>query len=167
MPLVLDCIAYPRSLRERDLHARHASSALRTWDERRVIAPVATFIGSSFENWTKEEPSLMITVNLEFDNRADVDSLRKAFDEFVEDEDDIIDREDAKVQVIDQNAKAKIVRFMARAPEPKTGWNMHCRLREHMLAKASELEAANEPMPAYFSREREVRLDVPMEGEED
>ena len=135
---------------------------LRTWDERRIIAPVSSFTSESFENWTKQDPSLMMHVELELDNRADVDALRKPFREFIESDEDVIDPDDATCQVVGQSAKAMIVRFMARGPDPRSGWKMHCRLREHMLAAASRLDAAsgNEPAPAFIPREREVRMDA-------
>ncbi|MEH6724329.1 MAG: mechanosensitive ion channel domain-containing protein [Qipengyuania sp.] len=135
---------------------------LRTWDERRLIAPVSDFTNDSFENWTKEDASLMMHVELELDNRADVDALRQPFREFIENDEDVVDPEDAKCQVIAQNAQAMTVRFMARAADPKCGWDMHCRLREHMLRAASEMDAGaeHEPVPAYLPREREVRMDL-------
>ncbi len=133
---------------------------LRTWDERRVIAPVSDFTSNSFENWTKQDSSLMMHVDLEFDNRADIDRLRGPFREFVDSDEGVIDGEDAACNVIDQNAKAMVVRFLVRARDPKSGWRMHCRLREHMLAAATKLDAAtgDEPMPVYFPREREVQI---------
>ena len=135
---------------------------LRTWDERRLIAPVSDFTSDSFENWTKQESRLMMHVELEFDNRADVEALRRPFREFVENDEDVVDPEDAKCQVIAQNAQAMTVRFMARSTDPKCGWDMHCRLREHMLRAASEMDAGaeREPVPAYLPREREVRMDL-------
>lgn len=135
---------------------------LRTWDDRRVIAPLGDFTSDSFENWTKQDPSLMMHVELELDNRADVDALREPFREFVQSDEDVIDPDDAVCEVISQNARAMTVRFMVRAEDPKTGWSMHCRLREHMLAAASRLDAAagHEPAPAYLPREREVRMDA-------
>ena len=135
---------------------------LRSWDERRVIAPVSTFTDEPFENWTKQDASLMVHVELELDNRADVEALRGPFREFVESDEDVIDPDDAVCEVISQDARAMTVRFMARSTDPKCGWDMHCRLREHMLAAASRLDAAagNEPTPAYLPREREVRMDA-------
>ena len=135
---------------------------LRTWDERRVIAPVSAFTSESFENWTKKDASLMMHVELELDNRADVEALRGPFREFLESDEDVIDPEDGQCRVIGQTAKAMVVRFMARSSDPKCGWEMHCRLRERMLAVAAELDAAagNEPSPAYLPREREVRMDA-------
>ncbi|WP_318656095.1 mechanosensitive ion channel family protein [Qipengyuania atrilutea] len=135
---------------------------LRSWDERRIIAPLGDFTSDSFENWTKQDPTLMMHVELELDNRADVEALRKPFREFVESDEDVVHPDEAKCQVVGQSARAMVVRFMARAPDPKTGWAMHCRLREHMLAAASRLDASSdrEPAPAFIPREREVRMDA-------
>ena len=140
---------------------------LRTWDERRIIAPISAFTSESFENWTKKDASLMMHVELELDNRADVEALRQPFREFVESDDDVIDPDDAVCEVIGQDARAMTVRFMARAEDPKCGWEMHCRLREHLLAAAACLDAAadNEPGPAFLPREREVRMDLAPEDE--
>ena len=134
---------------------------LRTWDERRVIAPLSDFTGKSFENWTKRDASLMLHVELEFDNRADVEALRGPFRQFVENDEDVIDPEDAACQVVGQNARAMVVRFLARSSDPKRGWAMHCRLREQMLKAAAELDGISscEPGPAYFAREREVVIE--------
>ncbi|MCH2486581.1 MAG: mechanosensitive ion channel family protein [Erythrobacter sp.] len=141
---------------------------LRTWDERRVIAPLSDFTNKSFENWTKRDASLMMHVELELDNRADVEKLRGPFREFVEQDEDVVDPDDAICEVVGQNAQAMVVRFMARSSDPKCGWKMHCRLRERMLAVASGLDAAaaNEPAPAFLPREREVRMDLAAKDEE-
>ena len=135
---------------------------LRTWDERRVIAPLSDFTNKSFENWTKRDASLMMHVELELDNRSDVEKLRGPFREFVEQDEDVVDPDDAICEVVGQNAQAMVVRFMARSSDPKCGWKMHCRLRERMLAVAAGLDAAasNEPAPAFLPREREVRMDL-------
>ena len=81
--------------------------------------------------------------------------------EYDQDE-DVVDPDDAICEVVGQNAQAMVVRFMARSSDPKCGWKMHCRLRERMLAVAAGLDAAasNEPAPAFLPREREVRMDL-------
>ncbi|MGB3808303.1 MAG: mechanosensitive ion channel family protein [Erythrobacter sp.] len=133
---------------------------LRTWDERRLMVPVADFVGETFENWTKTDPSVMTHVELVLDHRADVDALREEFQRFVEDSDDVIDKDDAKIQVVDQSAEGKVVRFLARAREPKTGWTMQCEVREAMMAAASRLDEniTNDVSPAFLPREREVEI---------
>ncbi len=133
---------------------------LRTWDERRLMAPVASFIGESFENWTKTDPSVMTHVELLLDHRADVDAMRAEFDRFVENADDVVDKDDAKVQVIDHNAQGLKVRFLACAKDPKIGWTMQCRLLEELSAAAARLDnrSENDITPAFLPREREVAV---------
>lgn len=135
---------------------------LRTWDDRRIMAPVSSFVQSSFENWTKQDASLLKLAHLRLDHRADVDALRDEFAKFVEGDEDLCDKENAKIQVVDHDATGMWLRMVARAPDPATGWAMQCRMREYMLAAAARLDAAagNEPAPAYLPREREVRIDL-------
>jgi len=135
---------------------------LRTWDDRRIMAPVSSFVQSSFENWTKKDASLLKLAHLRLDHRADVDALRDEFEGFVAQEDGICDKENAKIQVVDHDATGMYLRLVARAPDPSTGWDVQCRMREWMLAAAARLDAAagNEPAPAYLPREREVRIDL-------
>jgi len=135
---------------------------LRTWDERRVMVPVASFVGESFENWTKTDPSIMTHVELLLDHRADVDRMREAFQRFVDEADDVIDKDDAKIQVVGQGYEGLSVRFLARAEDPKVGWAMQCRLREEMMAAAAQMDggAANDVRPAFLPREREVTVNA-------
>ncbi len=135
---------------------------LQSWDNRRLMVPVNEFVSNTFENWSKEDSALFETVELRLDHRADVDRLREAFEAFVEDDDGVIKKDEAKVQVTGQEAAGMVVRFYAWASDPITGWNMHCRMREAMIAAAARLEAetSGEPAdrPAYLPREREVKI---------
>ncbi len=142
---------------------------LRTWDDRRVMAPVAEFVGSSFENWTKQDPAIIKRVPIFLDHRADIDALRKKFDAFVADDDEIIKKDEAKIEVIDHNAQGQVARACVWAKDPKIGWDMHCRLREFLIKTAMEMDAAtgNEPTPAYLPREREVQIDIPADRQQD
>ena len=142
---------------------------LRTWDERRVMAPVGDFIGSSFENWTKSDPSVMTHAELLLDHRADLDALREEFRAFVESDDDVVDKDDAEIQVVGHSAQGIDVRFLARAKDPKIGWKMRCRLQEAMIAAVAKLDAGSdrEPAPAFLPREREVRMDLARSDEAD
>ncbi|WP_338243361.1 mechanosensitive ion channel family protein [Aurantiacibacter hainanensis] len=142
---------------------------LRTWDDRRVMAPVSEFVGSSFENWTKQEPALIMRVPIYLDHRADVEALREKLMSFVEDDDDIINKDQAKFEVIDHEPKGMLARACVHAKDPKIGWTMHCRVREFLLKTAAEMDAAagNEPAPAYLPREREVQMDLTMEEQKD
>ena len=96
---------------------------------------------------------------LRLDHRADVDRLREAFQEFVQNDDDVINRETADVYVVDQDRSGMLVWFLAAASDPSTGWTMQCRLRETMLKAVVRLEAENggpgTDHAVYLPRERE------------
>lgn len=133
---------------------------LRSWDNRRVIVPVSAFVSTTFENWSKKDASMIKPVLLHLDPRADMAKLREAFRAFVDEADDILDKDDCKVQVIDQTAAAMQVRFYISAANPSTAWEVHCRLREHMLTEISRLEGESagegDLGVAYLPREREI-----------
>lgn len=133
---------------------------LRSWDNRRLMVPVSEFVSTPFENWTKQDPKLTKTVELKLDHRADVDKLRAEFQDFVDQSEDVIDKDQAKVQVIGQDAMGMTVWFVAAAEDPSAGWSMQCRLREEMLKAAVRLEAEYSQTPAerpsYLPREREM-----------
>ncbi|MBB4004885.1 MAG: mechanosensitive ion channel family protein [Aurantimonas endophytica] len=133
---------------------------LKSWDNRRIIVPVSELVSNSFENWTKQDPSLIKSVELRLDHRADVDRLREAFQKFIDESDDVIDKDSAKVQVIGQDATGILVWFLASAEDPSTGWAMECRLRETMLKEVARLDAetGNGPVEGtpFLPREREM-----------
>lgn len=133
---------------------------LKTWDGRRIMAPVNEFVSSSFENWTAEDPSILKPVLLHLDHRADVGRLREAFEDFVQADDDVIEKDEAQVQVVDHDAQSMVVRFVIRASDPSSGWDAQCRLREHMLDAAARMDAAasDAPAPSYLPRQREEQL---------
>ena len=132
---------------------------LRSWDHRRLMVPVSEFVSETFENWSKQNPKLVKPVELVLDFRADIDRLREAFEEIVAQDEDIIEKEKAKVQVVGQDASGIIVRFYVMASDPVTAWDMHCRVREALLRRIVALEAegtAEETGQAvYLPRERE------------
>ncbi|MER0237615.1 mechanosensitive ion channel domain-containing protein [Fulvimarina sp. MAC8] len=133
---------------------------VRSWDHRRLIIPVSELVSNTFENWSKQDPKIVKLVELRLDHRADVDALREVFDEFVQAEEYITDKSEAKVQVVGHDHTGMLVRFLAPAPDPAKGWDMQCRMRERVLSYAAKLEdkVGKEPagQAAYFPREREV-----------
>lgn len=132
---------------------------LQTWDNRRLIVPVNELVSHTFENWTKQDSSITKIVALRLDHRADVDRLREAFQEFVQNDEDVINRETADVYVVDHDRSGMLVWFLAAASDPSIGWTMQCRLRETMLKAVVRLEAENGGPVAdravYLPRERE------------
>ncbi|WMS42069.1 mechanosensitive ion channel [Acuticoccus sp. MNP-M23] len=113
---------------------------LRTWDQKRFIVPVKNFISNAFENWTMEEPEMIKPVELKLDHRVDVEFLRREFRKMAEEDEDFVDHADPKVQVISQDEDGIMLRFYCTAADPSTAWDLHCRIRERLMAVVRTLD---------------------------
>lgn len=116
---------------------------LRTWDMKRFMVPVKNFVATSFENWTASDPTLIMPVLLKLDHRTDVERLRKHFETIAREDEDWTQDAEPKVQVVGQDEDGMDVRFYCTADNPTAAWNLHCRMREAMLAFLREEEAAD------------------------
>ncbi|MEM8664093.1 MAG: mechanosensitive ion channel domain-containing protein, partial [Pseudomonadota bacterium] len=114
---------------------------LRTWDQKRFIVPVKEFVSTAFENWTKAEPRMIKPVLLTLDHASDVEALRELFRTIVQDDPDWSEGAEPKVQVIDHGDDGMKVRFYCTADDPTAAWDLHCRVREKLLAELREGEA--------------------------
>jgi len=131
---------------------------LKTWDKRRLVVPVTYFVSEPFENWTKRDPNMTKVVKLRLHHSADIDSLRARFEDFVASNDKVIDKDGARVLVVDHDATGMQVGFYATAEEPLTAWTMECELREAMLKAVRELELGRGDGLQYMPAERESRV---------
>ena len=113
---------------------------LRTWDLKCFIVPVKHFISNPFENWTMAEPKMILPVQLKLDHHADVEELRRTFRSMAEEDEDWSEGEEPKVQVIEHDTEAMTVRFYCTADDPTRAWNLHCRMRERLLAHLRDTE---------------------------
>lgn len=117
---------------------------LRTWDQKRFMVPVREFVSTPFENWTMSDPTLIMPVLLKLDHRTDVERLRKIFAEIAREDSDWTKDAEPRVQVVDQDEDGISVRFYCTADDPTAAWNLHCRVREKLLARLQEGEGADE-----------------------
>ena len=113
---------------------------LKVWNGTRLIVPVEHFVSESFENWSIVDPEMVDHFVLTLAHSADIDALRKVFHDLVADEDDIIDKDEAKAAVVEQDMFGPKVRFQFPVPDGSTGWDIECRLREALIAAAQRLE---------------------------
>ena len=135
---------------------------LEVWDGRLLIVPVNEFVSEPFENLTKHDAQLIRTVFLVLDHRADLDALRDAMSEFVRDDDRVVNPEEAKIVAYSQDRDGLHVRAQVNTVDPSTGWTLALELREHLLAKARELEAqTGEP---FLPVERELQVGSRRDG---
>jgi len=108
---------------------------VRTWDFRRLVIPIKYFINNWFENWSLTDPFLTKPIYLHVDYRADVQAIREKFLELVKADDDW-DREhdDPQVLVYETKDQTLLVRLTCGAADPSTAWDLHCRVREQLVA---------------------------------
>ncbi len=113
------------------------------WNGNRFIVPVSYFVKDAFENWSIEDTKMIRPIELTLAQGADVDALRKVFLEAVEHEDgeDTGPLEEARVHVTGQDVFGQQVRFDLPTPNPSTGWDMQCKMRERLISAAQKLEA--------------------------
>lgn len=107
---------------------------VRTWDRRRIVLPTSYFVGTPFQNWTREATSQIIgPIVWHLDHHTDVAAMRAAFHDVVE----ASDRWDGDVcvlQVVDTATTTIQVRGLASAVDAGTAWDLRCEVREAMLA---------------------------------
>jgi len=116
---------------------------LRVWDRTRLVVPVREFVSEPFENWTMMTPELHRVIKLRLAHSADVEALRRAFEDIARDLDqgDMADMEDAMAtHVAHQDVHGLEVWFILPCNDANTAWAYACRVREALVARAAELE---------------------------
>ncbi|MFD1095682.1 mechanosensitive ion channel family protein [Salegentibacter chungangensis] len=134
---------------------RFTYMVVRTWDLRRLIVPLQTVISDSFENLSITSQNQIREISLYVDYRVDVDKLRKKYEELLEASEEWDGNNPPLFQVTDMTEKSLKIRAICSAKDPNEAWNLHCKLREKLVAYINELEDG-----IYFSRTRiDVRSD--------
>lgn len=114
---------------------------VKTWDERRLVIPIRKFVTEPIENWSKNDPFLVKPIYLAVDFRADVERIREAFLEKLEDEDDWArDRDEPKALVTDLGDETMKIRLTCGGKDPSAAWRLYCRMSERMMAWLREVE---------------------------
>lgn len=105
---------------------------IRIWDLRRMIVPLSYFIERPFQNWTREEPSIIGSVIWHLDYTAPVAEMRDKLTELVS----ASERWDGKVvnlQVVDATPDTIQVRGLMSARNSPLAWDLRCEVREAMI----------------------------------
>lgn len=115
---------------------------LAIWTGNRFIVPVSHFVKHPFENLSAGDREMTRPIRMTFAQTADVEALRKAFFEIMDEIDDgtLGSKEDAGVWVADQDVFGKKVLFGLPTPDQSTFWDLETACRERLLARAAELE---------------------------
>lgn len=107
---------------------------IRTWDQRRIAVPNHHVISNPLENWAMINTNMIRTVVLHVDYRTPIDVLRQRYVEVLE-ATEAWDRVQApRLQVIDANDDTLQVRMLCSAKDAFTAWDLHCHVREELVA---------------------------------
>jgi small-conductance mechanosensitive channel len=120
---------------------------VKLWDWRRMVLPLTYFIQQPFQNWTRENASLIGTAMLYVDYSAPIDVLRSKLQEIAEGS-KLWDRDVVNLAVTDISERTMQVRCLVSARNAGEAFDLRCEVREKMMAF---LQAE---MPHVLPRER-------------
>lgn len=105
---------------------------VRVWDRRRLILPITYFVEKPFQNWTRNQSSIIGTVMLHLDYNVPIAQLREKAREFVE-ADPLWDQEAFAVQVVDTLPTCIQVRVLVSANDAPSTFDLRCNIREKLI----------------------------------
>lgn len=114
---------------------------VRSWDNRRIVFPIKYFVNNWFENYSHTEPVQSHPIYLHVDYRADVERIREKFMQLLrEDEDWDEDTDSPQVIVYETKEETILLRMLCGAGSPGDAWDLHCRIRERVVAWLQQVE---------------------------
>ncbi len=107
---------------------------VRTWDLRRIAVPNRYLIAHPLENWEMTQPNMILPVILHVDYRAPLEVLRNRYAEVLEASEGWDRVQAPRLQVIDATEDTLQVRVLCSAKDASTAWDLHCHVREELVA---------------------------------
>ena len=107
---------------------------IRTWDLRRIAVPNRHIITHPLENWEMTHPNIILPVILHVDYRTPIEVLRRRYVEVLEAAEDWDRHQGPRLQVIDAKEDTLLVRVLCSAKDASTAWDLHCHVREELVA---------------------------------
>lgn len=105
---------------------------VRLWDWRRMVLPLTYFIEKPFQNWTRENASLIGTAMLYLDYRAPIPRLREKLEQIVK-QSKLWDGRVINLAVTDFKETTMEVRCLASAPSAGAAFDLRCEIREKLI----------------------------------
>jgi small-conductance mechanosensitive channel len=106
---------------------------VRLWDWRRMILPLTYFIQQPFQNWTRENASLIGSAMLYVDYDAPIEEMRLKLAEIVK-ASPRWDRNVVNLAVTDLTERTMQVRCLMSARNAGDAFDLRCEVREKMIA---------------------------------
>ncbi len=113
---------------------------IRTWDMRRLVVPTAHLVEKPIENWTRNGENMMKPVYLYADYRVNFAALRDELQRILENSEDWDKEVPPILQVTGCTQETVEVRALCSAKDPSSAWNLHCEVREQLVAFLRDLE---------------------------
>lgn len=105
---------------------------IRIWDWRRLVVPLSHFIEHPFQNWTRENASLIGEVKWYLDPTAPVEEMRTHLATVLK-HSPLWDGRIVNLQVTDMKPDAIEVRALMSSKNAQNTWDLRCYAREAMI----------------------------------
>ncbi len=112
---------------------------VKVWDLRRLIVPIGRFLEQPFQNWTKQSPEILGTVEIPADFTVPVDRLREELVRICERSPNW-DGKVAKIQVTVATERTITARATVSSADAGKNWDLRCEVREGLVRYLRELE---------------------------
>jgi small-conductance mechanosensitive channel len=105
---------------------------VKLWDLRRMIVPLTYFIEKPFQNWTRENSSLIGNVMMYLDYRTPVSVIREKYKDILK-ESKLWDGQVAALQVTDFKEGVMELRLLMSARSSGAAFDLRCEVREKLI----------------------------------
>jgi len=106
---------------------------VRIWDLRRLVLPIQYFLETPFQNWTRVSSEILAIAYVYVDYRAPVEAIRARLGRILE----ASEHWDGKVwrlHVSSATDRSLELRALMTARDSPTAWELHCEVREALVA---------------------------------
>jgi small-conductance mechanosensitive channel len=106
---------------------------VRVWDLRRLILPLSYFIQQPFQNWTRQDASLIGAVLFYVDYTAPIEAMREQLTAIAK-ASPKWNGNVVSLQVTDLTERTMQIRCLVSAKDAGDVWDLRCEVREKMIA---------------------------------
>lgn len=110
---------------------------IKLWDWRRLVVPLSYFIEKPFQNWTRENASIIGSVFVHVDYTVPVDRVREKLKDIAK-ASPLWDGQVVNLQVTDATEGTIELRALVSARTSPSAWDLRCEVREKLIAFLQE-----------------------------